>query len=462
MYRMLQPGMVKLECKSPMFVGSAVWGLLCIAVGVASAFSTTRTFPSAQTLATSFSTATVQIHPSSVREGIAAFSRRRRRRSCCGLNDSCSLLKLALIAWEGEISKEDAAMLEIIRGAAGNRKGQQQGQRKPKSILILSDATGVTAKSSVERSLTQFNGCDERFTRFIKLKTNDDDDDGGGGDTSSDGEDEEDCENITTQSFLFLKSDNQIASILKRAASSDMDVVVVYTLADPALRESTRRMCELSGLFHVDLLGPMLDCLETFFGRPPLGSPAMIAKDPPRRKALSDDYYRRIEAVEYTLQCDDGRNPHRLGEADVILLGVSRTGKTPLSVVLAQTMGLKVANVPLVVDLPPPKQLLDRRSLDRRRVFCLTLDPDDLQRIRKTRIQRELSATTSRNSKKSNYADRRYLLRDIQNAQSLALEHGFTEIDVTGRAVEETASWISSVLNERFGDHNVRRGLESE
>ena len=198
-------------------------------------------------------------------------------------------------------------------------------------------------------------------------------------------------------------------------------------------------------------------------------------KNPARRKTLSDDYYRRIEAVEYTLQCDDGRNTHRLNEADVILLGVSRTGKTPLSVVLAQTMGLKVANVPLVVDLPPPKVLLDRRSIDRRRVFCLTLDPDDLQRIRKTRIQRELanlSSTTSTSSttsgsrsnsnrNKSTYAERQYLLRDIQNAQLLTLEHGFTEIDVTGRAVEETASWISSLLNERFGDQDVRKTIEN-
>ena len=212
-----------------------------------------------------------------------------------------------------------------------------------------------------------------------------------------DDDDDGECENLTTQTFPFLQREDQIAPILKRAAARS-NCLVVFTFADPALRESTGRMCELSRLPHVDLLGPLLDNLSTFFDdKPPRGSTAQNRARAPR-KALSDDYYRRIEAVEYTLQCDDGRNPQRLHEADVILLGVSRTGKTPLSVVLAQTLGLKVANVPLVVDLPPPPQLLDRAKISRQRVFCLTLNLDDLQRIRKTRIERELHPSSSSSS----------------------------------------------------------------
>lgn len=132
-------------------------------------------------------------------------------------------------------------------------------------------------------------------------------------------------------------------------------------------------------------------------------------------------------------------NPNLLPDADVVVCGVSRTGKTPLSVVLAQTMGLKVANVPLVVDLPPPALLLNAQKVNPKRVIVLTLNTDDLLKIRKTRIERELRYS----SKKSTYADRKYIINDLTHAK---------QIDVTGRAVEETASLIQSYLYDRFGD----------
>jgi regulator of PEP synthase PpsR (kinase-PPPase family) len=120
------------------------------------------------------------------------------------------------------------------------------------------------------------------------------------------------------------------------------------------------------------------------------------------------------------------------------------TGKTPLSVYLAQTMGLRVANVPLVVDLDPPKQLA---TVNPKRVFCLLLDAADLYKIRKVRLQGELKGRA-----KNDYADKQYLRRDLKHARDLAVQYGFTEIDVSNRAVEETASFIRSVLKERFGE----------
>jgi regulator of PEP synthase PpsR (kinase-PPPase family) len=135
---------------------------------------------------------------------------------------------------------------------------------------------------------------------------------------------------------------------------------------------------------------------------------------------------------------------------------VSRSGKTPLSVVLAQTMGLKVANVPpLVVEVPPPKELLDATQIDPTRVFCLTIAPGELRRIRTTRLERrnvkDMEAKYELEQQKSNYADRAYLLNDLKHARTLATTtQGWTEIDVTGRAVEETASYIVELLNDRF------------
>jgi [pyruvate, phosphate dikinase]-phosphate phosphotransferase / [pyruvate, phosphate dikinase] kinase len=343
-----------------------------------------------------------------------------------------------LAEWDGELSDEDEELIRQIRGPLGAARERP----RPKSIVILSDTTGVTAKAAVEKSLVQFNGCDERYTMNVVQSSYLPEEDMN--------DEEAECENLTTQIYPFVLREEDIASILRKVAARK-NVLVVFTLSDASLRESTARMCELSNLAYVDLLGPMFDVMTVFFDRQPLGSGplARTTTGALRRRVLSDDYYRRIEAVEFTLKCDDGMNPNLLSQADVIILGVSRTGKTPLSVVLAQTMGLKVANVPLVLDLPPPKQLLDKKTINPKRVFVLTLDAGDLMRIRKARIERELKNSAQR---KSTYADRQYLLADLKNARQIALEHDFTEIDVTGRAVEETASLVRSLLNDRFGD----------
>jgi regulator of PEP synthase PpsR (kinase-PPPase family) len=342
---------------------------------------------------------------------------------------------------------DDDELLRLIRGPMG---AERPPKMRPKAIMILSDTTGVTAKTAVEKGLAQFNGCDDRFftvqSQGGALDSNnnndiDDDDDDG----------DEACESMNTRIYPFLRNEDDVAAILKKAKG--LTALVVFTLADPELREKTCRMCELANVQYVDLLGPMFDVMSEFFQRQPLGMVTRTTTDRPpnRRRALSDSYYRRVEAVEYTLKCDDGMSPGSWKEADVVLLGVSRTGKTPLSVILAQNMGLKVANIPLVVDLPPPRQLF-QAEMDPRRIFCLTLNADDLQRIRKNRLSRELKKAGRRQAASSTYADKDYLYRDLEHAREIAVQHGYTIIDVTGRAVEETASLISSVLNERFPD----------
>lgn len=320
-------------------------------------------------------------------------------------------------------NESDDDIIRMLRGPLGN-----QGNRtKPKTIVIISDTTGVTAKSAVEKSIQQFNGCDDRFS----VTTN---------------EKDEDCEMLRTKVFPFTRTEDEVALIIKIAV--EQDAMVVYTFADSNVSEQTARMCNLANLVYVDLLGPMFSAMSSFFQRAPLGLSTRTNgpnSDQRRRRSLSDSYFRRIEAVEFTLKADDGMAPWLLKDADVILLGVSRTGKTPLSVVMAQSLGFKVANIPLVVDIPPPLQLLSE-AVDPKRVFCLTVHPSDLQRIRKNRLERELQKFDQH----STYADKDYLMRDLRSAKQLAAKYNFTEIDVTGRAVEETASIISSILNERF------------
>lgn len=153
----------------------------------------------------------------------------------------------------------------------------------------------------------------------------------------------------------------------------------------------------------------------------------------------------RKDALDYTMKTDDGMAPRLLQSADVVLIGVSRAGKTPLSLLLSQTKGLKVANIPLVLELPPPQQL---DTVDPKRVFCITQQADHLVQVRKNRLRRELK--NSKNKSRLSYADSDYVRRDLDHAKAMAREHGYTIIDITDRAMEEAASLIMSKLRERF------------
>lgn len=331
---------------------------------------------------------------------------------------------------------------------------QQQQQQQPKTIFIISDATGVTAKAALSKCLIQFDTCDPDIY--------------------------ENCD-VHTRMFTFIRSEPTLRSILEKAA--EKQACVVFTLADPVLRQCATQHCQTLGLgrYCIDLVGPTLQILADFLQQEPLGVPLTFRPTPNTKRrahafALGDSYYRRIEAVEFTLKADDGQSPWLLPEADVVLVGVSRSGKTPLSVVLAQTMGLKVANVPLVMECPPPAELVSTTTttstttsprIDPNRVFCLTLAPSELRRIRSSRLERRnvremerkynvdistTTTTTTTTESFNSYADRAYVLKDLKHARALATQHGWTEIDVTGRAVEETASLIVQYLNERQDD----------
>ena len=328
----------------------------------------------------------------------------------------------ALSAYYVSPSEDDEELIRTILGPMGSKKPRPRGR----SIIILSDTTGITAKSAVEKGLSQFNGCDERF---------------------SSAEEEGPCELMQKTLYPFIRTVGELPPIIEKAATRKS--LVVSTFADPEMRKKVAKLCYDAGLSHVDLLGPMFDAMATFFGREPIGVPEM--RRPPRRE-LTELYYSQVDAIEFTLKADDGRAPWLLKEADVILVGVSRTGKTPLSVYLSQSLGLKVCNMPLMVDIPPPKELFDD-IINPNRVFCLTLNPVELQRIRECQIEKDQEDMMPEKVS-AEYADWDYLQKDLASAKRLAEENGFTEIDVTGRAVEETASMISSMLNERFvGEH---------
>ncbi|KAL3907200.1 MAG: hypothetical protein SGILL_008967 [Bacillariaceae sp.] len=312
--------------------------------------------------------------------------------------------------------------------------------RKPetKLIFLVSDATGVTARSTLLKSLAQYDSCSEDYM-----------DDGPVVDLAEDDDNSADfggkC--VRTRCFTFIRSPQALQQILKTATAKQ--ACVMYTLADPELRQLAGEYCASNNIHHVDMMGPSLDVLSEFLDKEPLGIPSRLSPRTKRRSYLGDQYYSRINAVEFTLKADDGQSPWLLPEADIVLVGVSRSGKTPLSVVLSQTMSLKVANIPLVMEVPPPTQLLEQ--VDPRRIFCLTIAPSELRKIRTSRMERRgIKAMEEKYDTKSNYADRSYLLKDLASARKLSDEHGWAEVDVTGRAVEETATLIMELFSERF------------
>jgi len=346
-----------------------------------------------------------------------------------------------------------------------------------KRIFLISDATGVMSRSMLLKSLAQFDTCaDEKapYATKAKSKNDDDDDDDDNDDTSTAGT----CD-VRTRTFTFVRSSQAMSQILKTA--KEKRACVMYTIADPKLRAHAGEECQKLNLVYVDLIGPSLDALSGFLDEEPLGIPALFGtrkrqsgkcgeegKQKPQSN-LGDSYYQRIDAVEFCLKADDGQAPWLLPEADIVLVGVSRSGKTPLSVVLSQTMSLKVANIPLVMEVPPPVQLLE--NVDPKRVFCLTISPSELRKIRTNRLERrgvkDMEAKLELENRnivipKSNYADRNYILKDLGSVRQLCEKHNWTEVDVTGRAVEETATLIVEMFNQRFFADENEKGFSNQ
>jgi len=203
-----------------------------------------------------------------------------------------------------------------------------------------------------------------------------------------------------------------------------------YTLAGPALRERMRSLTGELGLVAVDILGPAVAALSSSAGVEPTGEVGAIRK-------TDRGYFQRIEAMEFTVKHDDGRNPEGLTEAEVVLIGVSRTSKTPLSMYLA-FKGYKTANIPLMPEVEPPAQLFE---VDPRRIFGLTTDPDLLASIRSQRLS-ELGMYARQ------YAEREAVLTEIESARALMRRLGCIVVRTDNRAVEETAQEIIRYLEQ--------------
>jgi regulator of PEP synthase PpsR (kinase-PPPase family) len=207
--------------------------------------------------------------------------------------------------------------------------------------------------------------------------------------------------------------------------------VVVYTLVEPELREAMRTLCRRARLHYCDLLGQPIDAVARVSG--------MAARmTPGSRPPLNSAYFKRMEAIEFAVRFDDGVG-RGLKDADVVLVGVSRTSKTPLSIYLGY-LGHKAANVPVVKGIEPPAELFD---IDTGKIVGLTIDPNRLVEIRRARVK------TMGASRNRQYAELMEIYEELDEATKLHRRLGCPVIDISDLSIEETAHRILRVVAER-------------
>ena len=211
---------------------------------------------------------------------------------------------------------------------------------------------------------------------------------------------------------------------------------VLSTLVEKGLRAELETACQRMGVSVVHVLDPVMDLLQEQFGETAMSRPG-------KQYVLDADYFRRIDAMHYVLAHDDGQAQAGIAEADVVLVGVSRSSKTPTSFYLANR-GVKAANIPLVPSLPDPPGLEDPQAP----VIGLTLDPDALIEIRRHRL-RMIGAVNSAGAMRHDsgeYVDREAVKEELLWARRLCARRGWPVVDVTRRSIEETAATVLQLM----------------
>ncbi|MFC4684436.1 pyruvate, water dikinase regulatory protein [Exiguobacterium sp. s149] len=238
---------------------------------------------------------------------------------------------------------------------------------------------------------------------------------------------------IETLRIPFVEDGQTIHDVVTQARAQG--AIIAFTLVNEEHRSLLVRLGQEYGVKTVDLLGDLLDVLAGKLGESPREKPGLIYR-------LDEDYFRKIEAMEFAVKYDDGRDPRGLKKADIVLVGVSRTSKTPLSQYLALKR-YKVANVPLVPESRPPEELFE---LPPDKCVGLIISPDKLISIRMERLK-SLGLKPE-----ADYAQLERINRELEYARGIYERIGCEVIDVTNKAVEETAGIILRMLDQSKED----------
>lgn len=259
-------------------------------------------------------------------------------------------------------------------------------------VYILSDSVGETAELVIKAGLTQFNNNEHIIHRVPYV---------------------EDMETI-----------DETLKIVKIRKG-----IIGFTLVDPKLRDYVNKEAEILEIEAIDIMGPMMQSMERVFDKKPRLEPGLVHK-------LDEDYFKRVEAIEFAVKYDDGRDTRGISRADIVLIGVSRTSKTPLSQYLA-LKSLKVANVPIVPEVKPPEELFE---LGPEKCIGLGITPEKLNNIRKERLK-ALGLGDD-----AIYANIERIHKELKYFDNIVNKIGCNVVDVSNKAVEETANIILNLI----------------
>lgn len=277
-------------------------------------------------------------------------------------------------------------------------RGNRASQIRHFYIHMVSDATGSTLQGLARACLSQFDDIDpiERF-------------------------------------WPLVRTERQLDRVMEDIA--DYPGPVLFTMVDRTMRRKLQKKCADLGIPCMPVLDPIIKGLSSYLQLPAKGIPGL-------QHALDDAYFHRIDAVDFALSYDDGQNLDGLEDADVVIVGVSRTSKTPTCIFLARR-GIRAANIPFVPGVPFPEKLLTIKGP----LFVgLTESPDRLVHIRRNRLRTD---NKDHYHKDSTYLDHDRIEQEIRDARRFFTKQGWSVIDVTRRSVEETAAEIMLLLQKR-------------
>ncbi|MCF8010445.1 MAG: kinase/pyrophosphorylase [Clostridiales bacterium] len=266
-------------------------------------------------------------------------------------------------------------------------------------VYILSDSIGETAELVARAAASQFDGGEIEIRRVP-----------------------------------YVNESKEIGEIVKEVKHNQ--AIIAYTLVLPELKEVLKSEVSKHGVIAVDIMSSMLDALGQLYGRYPKLEPGLVRK-------MDRDYFRKVDAIEFAVKYDDGKDPRGILKADMVIIGVSRTSKTPLCMYMAHKR-IKAANVPLVPEVSPPEEIF---KIPVNRLIGLTIQPQLLNEIRRERLK-TLGLTSN-----ADYASMERIMRELEYAEKIMKKAGCSIIDASNKAVEETASRVLEIYyrGERHG-----------
>jgi regulator of PEP synthase PpsR (kinase-PPPase family) len=231
--------------------------------------------------------------------------------------------------------------------------------------------------------------------------------------------------------YPLVRSQKQLDRVLVEI--EEAPGIVLFTLLDDELVDRLQRKCSDINVPSLSIIGPVLQLFQAYLG-------AETSHRVGAQHVLNAEYFKRIDALNYTMLHDDGQHSEGLEDADVVLVGVSRTSKTPTSIYLANR-GVRTANIPLVPGIPLPPEL---GTLSKPLIVSLHATPERLIQVRQNRLL-GLGAQTDADS----YIDKQSVTDEVMFARKLSAKHGWAQLDVTRRSIEETAAAIMRLLSDR-------------